>query len=274
MKKDRGNGYAANAVLVLKEKNYLTPHYIRATFHCDEAALFRESTVGVNNKIFIPPAGVKDIHFPEFDFEAGKWLLPPPEVCPAIRTYTHRGIDLVRKELVIDFVAHGDNGPASAWVMYAQPGDRIGVSMWTTATELYAPADWYLLAGDATAIPVLSVILETLPATARGRLVLEVASPEEEQPLYTRSQVHIQWIYNAHPEKGSHLPSVVRLLPIPEDVSRYAYVAAEFTAVKEIRQYLRKERQWTHEELNAYAYWKAGVSEEGSQMARRTEAQL
>ena len=53
---------------------------------------------GSNNKIFIPAE---------------------EENVALIRTYTNRKIDLEEKELSIDFVAHGDNGPASAWALKA-----------------------------------------------------------------------------------------------------------------------------------------------------------
>jgi NADPH-dependent ferric siderophore reductase len=41
--------------------------------------------------------------------------------------------------------------------------------------------------------------------------------------------------------------------------------------VKEIRTYLRKEKNWTSKELNAYSYWKAGVAENESEKDRHKE---
>ncbi len=44
-----------------------------------------------------------------------------------MRTYTHSGIDLEKKELILDFANHGEGGPASAWALQAEPGFQIGV---------------------------------------------------------------------------------------------------------------------------------------------------
>jgi NADPH-dependent ferric siderophore reductase len=173
----------------------------------------------------------------------------------------------------MDFVAHGESGLASAWILNAKAGDKIGVSMWNAAIELYPVADWYLLAGDATGIPVLSVILETLPATAKGVVIIEVHGPEDEQELHTRADIEMRWLYNASPENGSNLAAEVRSIHIPsvESSTRFGYVAAEFSSVKGIREYLRKEQAWKREELYAYSYWKAGVSEDGSGKDRDAE---
>lgn len=260
------------AELTVKKKTAITPHYIRITLTGEEVALFANTTPGANNKIFIPPAGMDKIHFPDFDYEKKQWIHPPEEVRPVVRTYTHRGYDAVNKEMYIDFVVHGDNGPASAWALHCRPGDVLGVAMHDGATELVPPADWYFLIGDATAIPVLSNILENLPATAKGRAIIEVHDEADEQVIHTASGVSIDWIYNDNPEAGSLLACTARRQHLPQSgMSKFAYVAAEFSTVKALRQYFRQEHHWTKEELYAFAYWRAGTSEEQSAAERHKE---
>src|SRR5699024_10069343 len=156
------------SVLTVTAKEYITPKYIRIFLTGDSVPLFANTTVGVNNKIVIPPKGLNEIHFPEFDRKAMQWKPLPDAIRPSVRTYTHRGIDLAKNEIWIDFIAHGDEGPASAWAIDAQPGDVLGVLMRDGPSELYRKAENYFLVGDATAIPVLAAILEDLPETAKG----------------------------------------------------------------------------------------------------------
>lgn len=262
-------------VLEVKHKVYHTPHYIRITFTGDDVSGFAETTPGVNNKIYIPPAGVNEIHFPDYNKETGEWTHPPEHLKPTIRTYTHRAIDLEKNEMTIDFVAHGESGPASAWAIHAKPGDRLGVLMKAKESVLYPEADWYLLAADATGIPVIAAILETLPATATGVAYIEVPGKEDEQELKTKAAIQINWIYNSNPGLNQLLAGAVRTVKIPEqkNTTRFGYVAAEFSSVKDIRQFLRKEQAWDQSELYAYAYWKYGASEEGSVKSRREEHQ-
>lgn len=137
-------------------------------------------------------------------------------------------------------------------------------------SDLYRKADNYLLAGDATAIPVLSAILEDLPADAKGTCIIEVYGKTDEQVLHTKAGIHFIWLHNPHPEKGSRLAEIVKQQSLPEK-SRTGYVAAEFTSVKQIRHYLRKEKLWKQEELYAYSYWKAGVAEDKSAIDRHKE---
>ncbi|WP_068597178.1 siderophore-interacting protein [Vaginella massiliensis] len=258
------------AELNVSRKEYLTPHYIRIYLTGEKVPLFDNTTVGVNNKILIPPKGVHKIYFPEFDYEKRQWLPMPEDVRPVVRTYTHRGIDLKTNEIWIDFVAHGDEGPASAWAIGAKEGDVLGVLMKDGKTELYAKAENYLLVADPTGIPVVAAILEDLPETAKGTCIIEVHGKEDEQDLQTVANIDFIWVHNEHPQNGSQLAETLKQQTLPE-VSRSGYIAAEFSTVKEIRQYLRKEKGWKQEELYAYSYWKAGVSEDKSTDDRHKE---
>ncbi|SIT03807.1 NADPH-dependent ferric siderophore reductase, contains FAD-binding and SIP domains [Chryseobacterium ureilyticum] len=256
--------------LTVSRKEYITPHYIRVFLTGKDIPLIANTTIGVNNKILIPPRGVSKIHFPEFDYDKMLWKPQPEEIRPSIRTYTHRGIDLENNEIWIDFVAHGDEGPASAWALEAKKGDLLGVLMKDGKTELYGKAENYLLVADATGIPVLAAILEDLPETAKGTCIIEVHSEEDQQDLQTLANIDFIWLHNEHPQLGSRIAEVVKQQILPE-TSRSGYVAAEFSSVKEIRNYLRKEKQWKQEELYAYSYWKSGVTEDKSAMERHKE---
>ena len=251
-------------------KEYITSHYIRIFLTGEKVAAIANTTVGVNNKILVPPKGVDKIYFPEFDYEKMQWKPQPEEIRPIVRTYTHRGIDVEKNEIWIDFVAHGDEGPASAWAISAKKGDLLGILMKDGKTELYAKADNYLLVADSTGIPVIAAILEDLPSTAKGIYILEVDSKIDEQELETLADIKFIWIHNEHPQKGSRLAEIVKQQKLPQE-SRSGYVAAEFSSVKEIRNYLRKEKQWKQEELYAYSYWKSGVAEDKSAGDRHKE---
>lgn len=256
--------------LKVLRKEFVTPHYIRVFFESDQINELSKATVGIHNKIMIPPAGSEKIVFPEYDNEKKKWKEQTQDTKCIVRTYTHRGIDLEKKELWIDFVAHGDEGPASAWALSAEKGSLLGVSMSGDEVELFPKVSNYVLIGDATAIPVLSVILEQLSVGTKGVCIIEVHGPEDEQNLSTRSDVRIIWLHNNNPQRGSKLTEITKQLILPDD-SRFAYVAAEFKVVKEIRQYLRKELRWDREEVDAYSYWKIGSSEDKSASERHHE---
>lgn len=253
----------------MARKEYITDHYIRVYLYSPEAYLFKNTTIGDNNKIAVPPAGLDEVHFPTLD-ENRQWVYPPKEVAPSIRTYTHKGIDLEKNELIIDFVDHGDGGPASKWAREAKAGSKLGIMMRTEEKELCPAAEWYLLVGDATAIPVLSAILETLPETAKGVCIIEVHGKKDEQPLKTKADIEFKWLHNAQPHIKSEMADTVKNIAIPE-TTKFGYVAAEFSSVKEIRTYLRKEKNWTSKELNAYSYWKAGAAENESEKDRHKE---
>ncbi|MFP3593772.1 siderophore-interacting protein [Chryseobacterium sp. SIMBA_038] len=251
-------------------KEYITEHYIRVYLYSPDVHLFKDATIGDNNKIAVPPKGLNEIHFPSLDQETHQWIYPAKEVAPSIRTYTHRGINVEKNEIFIDFVDHGDGGPASRWAREAEVGSKLGVMMRLGSKELCPQADWYLLVGDGTAIPVLGAILETLPETVKGVCILEVHGKEDEQILKTNADITFIWVYNSEPHGKSDLTQVVKTVEIPE-TSKFGYVATEFLSVKEIRSYLRKEKNWTQQELYAYSYWKAGVAENESQADRQKE---
>lgn len=258
-------------VFTVSHIEFRTPHYIKVTL-TGNVALFKECTLGANNKIFIPPKGISKVHMRTYDLEKKEWVLPAEHLRPKMRTYTHRSINLEKKELCIDFVNHGLNGPASAWANQATIGSELGIAMKASQKELYPEKNWYLLVGDATAIPVLSVILESLPPTATGTCIIEVHSKEDEQILQTNAEIDFIWLHNAAPEKASQLFNKVKTLALAE-TSKFAYVACEFKSVKSIRNYLRKEKNWTTDELYAFSYWKSGFAEDESANSRREEKQ-
>lgn len=260
-------------VFKVTHKENLTPHYIRIKLKSDDDIDFDQCTPGANNKIFIPPLGTKEVQFATFNSISGEWEMPHENVKPIVRTYTHRAFDPQTKEITIDFVNHGENGPASAWARNAIQNDQLGVAMKIRPTLHYPDVNWYLLIGDATAIPVLSCILESLPLTAKGHCIIEIPSEEDKIKDINHPGFNIQWLINPRPESGSNLAEQSQKIEIPSDQSKFAYIACEYNSVKNLRAYFKEDLGWTNKEFYAFSYWKAGVAEDKSAQERRQEKQ-
>lgn len=249
------------AILTVKEKIYLTPHYIRVILQGEDISLFAAARVGDNNKIIIPQEN-SPLILP--DFAQGSSGGKGEGTRPLMRTYTMRSLDLEKNLMAIDFVGHGENGPASKWATHAEPGDKLGVLMKVKEKALFLPADWYLLAGDHTALPVISVILESLPYDAKGKAILEVYSSDDMLELKKPENVEVIWKFNSQPGKISTLTEYFRNMSLPYAGKKFIFAAAESVAINEIQQILRNTAGLQREEWQAYSYWKYGQSEGAS----------
>ena len=259
---------AVRGVFTVKHKRYLTPHYIRVTLAATDQQLepLRGITVGGHNKLFIPPKGVNVIEFPDRDNP----ILTPNAL--NVRTYTTRQINFEQHEIGIDFVVHGDNGLASAWAMGTEPGDVLGVVMKVSSQPIVPQTDRYVLIGDATALPVIGAILESLSTTAQATVILEVRGKEDELVVPSPANVQLQWVHNAQPEAESPLADVALSVLSVRAVSKpFVFIAAEQRTVRTLRSYLKYELGLVAGQYSATAYWTAGESEEQSVSKRRAE---
>ncbi|MCP2260042.1 NADPH-dependent ferric siderophore reductase, contains FAD-binding and SIP domains [Streptoalloteichus tenebrarius] len=213
---------------------------------------------GPNVKVFIPRPGQTEPVMPHR--EDGRLVWPPEDVRATVRTYTVRRYDLEASEMDIDFVLHGDEGVASTWAANAEPGDIVGVGAPGGLTV--READWYLLAGDQTALPAISVILETLPETARGYAFVEVPDAREEQELVHPAGVELVWLHrgDAPAGTGTALADAARAVTIP-DGSVFAWAGAESTTVRTLRRHWQEECGLERRRKLAIGYWKRGISE-------------
>ena len=136
----------------------------------------------------------------------------------AMRTYTIREVR-PGPRLVVDFVLHlepGASGPAAAWAATAAPGDTVGIIA-PRAGEVFGGIEWapggasrLLLAGDETAVPAISAILEQLPPDARGAAYLEVPCAQDLLPLHAPRGVDVRWLARDGRPHGSLLAPAVR----------------------------------------------------------------
>lgn len=121
----------------------------------------------------------------------------------------------------------------------------------------------------------ISLIMVGMGMSIAGFIMQQISQNKFVSPSTAGTQKPVDfelvWIHNSQPEKGSELSSAARLISIPEEVSKFAYVAAEFSTVKDLRNYFRKELGWNREELYAYSYWKSGVAEDRSVSERQAE---
>ena len=177
---------------------------------------------------------------------------------PPSRDYTPRRYDAAANTLTLDFVLHGD-GPATAWAAQARPGHFLGVGGPRGSFVIPDDFDWYLFAGDETALPAIGRRLEELAPTAHALVVAEVADEEEEQRFTSRASVDVRWLHrNAAPGTTSLLEDAIAALRIPQGEG-YAWVAAEAATAKTLRRHLVEERGLDKERVKAAAYWKRGA---------------
>src|SRR3954470_13133168 len=185
-----------------------------------------------------------------------------PAHSPRMRSYTVRAFDEVSRELVVDFVVHGDEGIAGPWAADAAPGDEVLLMGPGGAWSPEPTAGFHLFAGDLSAVPAIAVSLERLPADARGVVLVEVHDPADEVPLPVPDGVEVTWLHAGDRRPGGALVQAVRDLPWPA-VDVDAFVHGEAGAVKRLRHYLRVERGVPLDRLSISGYWRLGVDDEG-----------
>jgi len=191
---------------------------------------------------------------------------------PLMRTYTVR--HQRAGEIDIDFALHGHAGPASGWAQTAAVGDRILVGGPGAKKMIDADADWVLLAGDMTALPAISVNLEQLPASARGYAVIAVSDEADCQALVHPPGVELHWLVTDPFEHGASalLEHIRTLAPLPGRVSVWA--ACEFDAMRQLRQYFRREVPVPTAQRYISSYWKLGLSEEQHKQVKRVDEEV
>ncbi|MFB8371233.1 siderophore-interacting protein [Pseudarthrobacter sp. NPDC055928] len=199
----------------------LSPNFRRITFggYCLRDFGVNGDTLDLRIKLMIPSLAEDGTELPLPAFEmtqAGwyrEWLAMDPAVRGSMRTYTVRKsrLDSVYPEIDVDFVMHfdadGHGGPAANWAQNAKPGDAITIigpnnrAAQCYTAEIYGGIEWrpgmaqrVLLAGDETAVPAISAILESLPPYMTGHAFLEVPQAGDFLDLKTDANVEITWL--------------------------------------------------------------------------------
>jgi NADPH-dependent ferric siderophore reductase len=189
------------------------------------------------------------------------YLAMPDAERPPMRTYTVRANRAEQKSIDVDFVVHGDDGPASRWARAARPGDRVSI---LGPHGIYAVPDgtgWQLLIGDESALPAIGGIIEDLPDGARVQSFVEVAGPDEEQRFDTRGSAKLWWVHRGSRPHGGALLETVRAAEFP-DGTAYAWVSGEADLVKHVRRHLVRERGIDKRAISFTGYWRQGRTEE------------
>ena len=197
----------------------------------------------------------------------------PADKLPVTRTYTVRRLDHGTREVVVDFVVHGEEGLAGPWAAQAKPGDWMMFNGPGGAYRPAAGADWYLFAGDDSALPAVAAAIETLAPDARGHAFLEVDSEADVQQLDAPAGLEVHWLFRhgQTPGTATLLRDAVAGLDWPEGTVD-AFVHGERDAVKSLRDVLFKDHGLSRGQVSISGYWAYGRAEDAFQAEKRTEA--
>ncbi|WP_018685832.1 siderophore-interacting protein [Actinokineospora enzanensis] len=249
--------------LTVARKRIVTPHLARITLTGADLAHYTEVGPEPRCKVLLPPAPGAEVVVPDTVpfWDAVRAL--PESLRPVVRTYTVRAARPADRELDIDFVLHGDNGPAARWAAAARPGDPVGVYGCLSSYDPPADTTGHLLVGDDTSLPAIAGITAALSASVSARVIVEVDGPDDEQPLESAADLTVTWLHRAGAEPGDPdlVLDAVRALPA-FDPRTYAWVAGESAMVQAVRSTLVLDRDLTRQRVHFSGYWRRGSAED------------
>ncbi|MFF0820319.1 siderophore-interacting protein [Micromonospora haikouensis] len=272
----------------------LSPSFVRVTFTGADLDRFADNGYDQRIKLALPLPGQAGVNLPEGPDWYARYRALPEHLRNPVRTYTVRAARPDLAEVDVDLVLHGDGGPATRWARRVCPGDRAallgpdaGFDGEHGGIEFRPPpAGRLLLAGDETAVPAITAILERLPADARGQALLEVPEPADALGVAAPPGMRVTWLPRAGGRHGSRLVSAVAAAadllcgptpgagPVADvDVDRellwevptpatpvplYAWLAGEAGVIRTLRRHLVAERGLDRRAVAFMGYWRLG----------------
>lgn len=263
----------SNSLTVLRREQ-LSPHFVRLHLGGER---FDDFLSGLGEqpwdtdlyiKLLFAPAGVT---IPD-EFDRAMLRTLPPEEQPVQRTYTIRQVDIENREILVDFVVHGDEGIAGPWAATVEPGTVVRFLGPGSGYRPNPDAPWYLIAGDEAGLPAIAAAVEALPASAVGKVFVEVAEHDDEIAFTAPAGVEVTWIHRGggagevgDDRAGANAPLIAAVRDAEWlDGEPDVFIHGEAQAVMHnLRAYVRKERGVGAKNASISGYWRRGRTEEG-----------
>ncbi|MGB8921274.1 MAG: siderophore-interacting protein [Pseudomonas sp.] len=192
---------------VLQRKTLLSPHMMRITLADPSIGGMATWAPDQRVKLFFPAEDGTPAKLAQEEGWYARFRSMLANRRPAMRTYTIRHLRADQGEVDIDFVLHGETGPASRWALHAQPGASMqilapdrGFSAQDAGGFEWKPPQilqQVLLVADATALPAAMGILEELAALAEPPQVqayFEVDSAPDMLSVPDWPGLSVQWL--------------------------------------------------------------------------------
>ena len=235
----------------------VVPSIVRVTLSGDELAGFTALGPADHVKLFFPDPATGELTVPDIGAEG---MQRPATGMIISRDYTPLRVQAAgdgSTTLELDFVLHGDEGPASAWAARAAVGSELGVA--GPRGSRLAPADLgrLLVIADETALPATRRWLELVPAAVPVTALFDVA--DDSVTGYFEGgdeRVDAEWLLRD--EGPGQLDEALRSLG-PVDAGTFVFMAGEATTLAPLRRYLRRELGLPAEQVSASGYWKRGI---------------
>lgn len=222
-------------------KEYLTPSMLRIVFRSDDLSGFDSPSPDDHIKIFLPVSN---------------------EAPPIMRDFTPRAWNIASGSMTLEFALH-ENGPASDWARTAQPGDVIQIGGPRGSTIAPDDFDWYLLIGDATALPSIGRRLESLrPGVTVKVFALVQDKEKEKQTFQTSTACEVHWLTSSgkSQEDGAALREALKTFQAPES-DGFIWIAAETSVARELYNYVVHTLLHPKEWVKAAGYWSEGQAD-------------
>ncbi|QHC95033.1 MULTISPECIES: siderophore-interacting protein [unclassified Pseudomonas] len=209
--------------VILHRKTLLSPHMMRITLASPAVKEMATWAPDQRVKLFFPAADGSPARLAQGEGWYARFKAMIADRRPAMRTYTIRHLRAEQGEVDIDFVLHGETGPASRWALRAQPGDSMQV---LAPDRRFSARDaggfeWkppqtlkqVLLVADSTALPAAMGILDELAAMAEPPLTqvfFEVDSVEDMLAVPDWAGLTVQWLIRDQASAGTLMAAAVQ----------------------------------------------------------------
>ncbi len=288
-------------------REQLSPNFLRMTLTGPDLVHFGTAGLDQRIKLVLPLPDGSFTDVGQFDESVGmmewyrRWRELPDETRNPIRTYTIRAVRPETREIDVDFVLHGTEGPASAWASAAGPGAPLVVIGPDARAHETGGLEWnpgdagsVLIAGDETAVPAICAIVESLPAHVTGSVYIEVPTEADALPLAAPEGVAVRWLARGSAAHGLRLSAAVHawgetrvaetttstadaptgteladpnedevLWEVPESSvgSCYAWLAGEASTITALRRHLVRGLGIDRRSVAFMGYWRRGRAE-------------
>ena len=232
--------------VTLHRKTQLSPHMMRITLAGPSAHEMATWAPDQRVKLFFPAADGSQSKLSQEDGWYARFKAMLVDRRPAMRTYTIRHLRAEQGEVDIDFVLHGETGPASRWALRAQPGDSMqvlapdrGFSAQQAGGFEWKPPQvlkQLLLVADATALPAALGILDelaALPEPPQTQAFFEVDSAQDMLAVPDWPGLTVQWLVRDQANAtvaGTLMVDAVRQATLPV----HASLAGQTTELAEV----------------------------------------